>query len=127
MKIFVKLALILSSLVLIQPKTFAFEDYMVFSRIPIDKVTVKNKKVLDVNIVNTIYNERKILTIEPLSKGKSGVILQSGDSEFLFFITVKNKKTLIESSAPYFELYPIDRQPLYLEIDPPPELKTWTN
>ena len=93
----------------------------------LDKVTVKNKKVLDVNIVNTIYNERKILTIEPLSKGKSGVILQSGDSEFLFFITVKNKKTLIESSAPYFELYPIDRQPLYLEIDPPPELKTWTN
>ena len=99
---------------------FAFEDYMIVSKTPVKSVTAENNKIVEVEPVFTIDNEKKIIILTPVSTGKTKIIINTAEGKKILDIKITDKKTTIKSDEG-FEYFQIDNPPGEIEIPEPPE------
>lgn len=113
-----KLLLIILLINFMSP-VFAFEDYMIVSKIPVKSVAVENNKIINVNPLFTIDNEKKIIILSPISTGKTKITVNTIEDEKIIEVKITNKKTSLKPQEG-FEYFQMDDPPFEIEIPEPP-------
>lgn len=103
-------------------KSFALEDYILLSKVPVKKVTSSNKEVIIAHILTTIMNEKNTLIIKSIGKGKAVLTFTIEDEVFDVAVNVKDNKTVFKNKNTNFEFIKIDLPPESFEIDLPPNI-----
>ena len=107
-------------------KTYAFEDYIISTKGKLTDISIEDNTVVNVCPLVTTMNDKNILMVTPLKKGKTRFcVLKNGKQIKMFHIEIEDNKTKI-NDVEGFEIlsldYPKDNEETLI-LDEPPMLK----
>lgn len=101
------------------PKVFAFDDYVVHTTKPVNKVVSSDRNIVTANVLVTIMNEKDTILISPKSEGKAILIFEFKDETITVPVTVKKNRTAFKKNT-VLEFVKLDPPPQLFQIDLPP-------
>lgn len=101
------------------PKVFAFDDYVVHTTKPVNKVVSSDRNIITANVLVTIMNEKDTILISPKGEGKAILIFEFKDETITVPVTVKKNKTIFKKNTG-LEFVKLDPPPQLFQIDLPP-------
>lgn len=101
------------------PKVFAFDDYVVHTTKPVNKVVSSDRNIVTANVLVTIMNEKDTILISPKSEGKAILIFEFKDETITVPVTVKKNRTVFKKNTG-LEFVKLDPPPQLFQIDLPP-------
>ncbi len=101
------------------PKVFAFDDYVVHTTKPVNKVVSSDRNIVTANVLVTIMNEKDTILISPKSEGKAILIFEFKDETITVPVTVKKNRTAFKKNTG-LEFVKLDPPPQLFQIDLPP-------
>ena len=101
------------------PKVFAFDDYVVHTTKPVNKVVSSDRNIVTANVLVTIMNEKDTILISPKSEGKAILIFEFKDETITVPVTVKKNRTAFKKNTG-LEFVKLDPPPQLFQINLPP-------
>ena len=101
------------------PKVFAFDNYVVHTQKPVNKVVSSDRNIVTANVLVTIMNEKDTILISPKKEGKAFLIFEFKDETITVPVTVKKNRTVFKKNTG-LEFVKIDSPPMLFQIDLPP-------
>lgn len=98
---------------------FAYENYMIISKLPVKSISVKNQEILSVKPVFTIDNSKKNIILQPVTQGKTQLEIDLYNAIVHIDVKVEKDKTYIKKHDG-FNYFVIDSPPKpHPILDPP--------
>lgn len=100
-------------------KGFAFDDYVVHTTKPVNKVVSSDRNIVTANVLVTIMNEKDTILISPKGEGKAILIFEFSDETITVPVTVKKNRAVFKKNTG-LEFVKLDPPPQLFQIDLPP-------
>lgn len=85
-----------------------FQNYILFCKKPVKKITSEDNTIAHAYIMTTIDNERNTVIIEAHSTGSTKLNAIVDNQVIVINVTVKKNKTIVETDSDLFEIISLD-------------------
>ena len=85
-----------------------YQNYIIFSKKPVKKITSLDSTIAHAYVMTTIDNVRGTVIVEAHSIGSTKLIATVENKEIVINVTVKKNKTIVECDSDLFEIISLD-------------------
>ena len=102
-----KKLLLLALIILIQPQTYAFEDYLIISDYPVSSIFWDDDSILDAAPIFTIDNKKNTIIVKVKKEGETNITVETENGNKTINAVIKPDETFL-SETEGFTFFPLD-------------------